>query len=112
MNQENYQLPPIEEFEDFCEKEIPLFRLEHNPKNNTLAFGPLPEQFFVDNQSEIIHANPDFLYEINLDRVPTPLALLNWVHHLSEKYWITTVHVHILIDAVCKIRGWDHHGSN
>ena len=97
---------------ELSEKEFPMFRMEHNSDNNTLLFGPLPEQFFKDNDSEIIRANPDYLYEIDLDRIPTPMALLNWMHHLCPKYWVTTIHIHHLIDKICDIKGWDHHNSN
>ena len=109
MTKEECTLPPIEDFEEFCKLEFPLFRLEHNTDNNTLQFGPLPEQFFKDSRLEVIKADPNCLYEIDLDNVQTPLDVLNWMHHLCSKYWITTVHIHILIDAICEIKGWDHH---
>jgi len=104
--------PEIESWDDFCNLEFPMFHMEHNTDNNTLQFGPLPEQFFKDSHCVVIHANPDDLYEIDLDRVPTPLALVNWMHHLCSKYWVTTVHVIKLTDKICEIKGWDHHNSN
>lgn len=100
------------------------FRMVHDPENNTFGFGPLIKPTSeADESAKVIEAamfaamleepaDPNFIYEIDLDRVPTPLALLNWIHHLSEKYWITTMHVHDLIDEICRIKGWDHHGSN
>ena len=103
------QIMSLEELE---EKEFPMFRMEHNSDNNTVLFGPLPEQFFKDNDSEVIRANPDYLYEIGLDRIPTPLALLNWIHHLSQKSWFTTFQAYHLIDKICDIKGWDHHRSH
>jgi hypothetical protein len=45
-------------------------------------------------------------YVIELSRIPTPEALLDWVWHLSEKNWMTTVYIRELIERVYKIKGW------
>lgn len=101
-------------------KEETEFRMVHDPESNTFGFCP-PTKPTSDADEEARRrvaamleepADPNFIYQIDLDRVPTPLALLNWIHHLSEKNWISTTHVHDLIDEICRIKGWDHHGSN
>ena len=112
MTPDPNHIPKVISFNSLMENEFPMFRMEHNTDSNTLQFGPLPEQFFKDNNCVVIHADPNYLYEIDLDRVPTPLALANWMHHLCSKYWITTVHIHVLIDKICELKGWDHHESH
>jgi hypothetical protein len=52
-------------------------------------------------------------YEIRLDRIDTPMRLLNWVHHLAEKVWMEPLDLAELIDAVCRHYGWNlHSGGN
>jgi len=48
-------------------------------------------------------------YDIPLDKIPTPLSLLNWVQHVSAKAWpfSTPNRVAYLIETVCALKGWD-----
>ena len=44
-------------------------------------------------------------YRIGLDRINTSGKLLNWILHLSVKNWITTRHIHELIEIAQRENG-------
>jgi hypothetical protein len=45
-------------------------------------------------------------YWIDLDRIKTQRDLLEWVHHLSGKAWVTNRHIRQFIARVFKYREW------
>ena len=48
----------------------------------------------------------DIQYEVDLNDVVEPGALLSLIVHLSEKSWFTMKDLRFLIRDVCKLRGW------
>ena len=56
-----------------------------------------------------ITLNFRYPYEIELNRIPTPLALMQWVHHLCEKNWMDSERICIFIEAVAANKGWKMH---
>ena len=48
-------------------------------------------------------------YPIELERIPTPLALVGWLHHLLEKNWFNQWDAREMIDVVCTKKDWDQH---
>jgi hypothetical protein len=51
-----------------------------------------------------------------MSRIPTPLALLSWIHHFSEKStksWInmTPRQIGFLIEDVCRENCWKLYGD-
>lgn len=48
-------------------------------------------------------------YQFALDRIDTPLKLLGWVHHLTEKVWMESLDLRELIEAVADHFGWNIH---
>jgi len=61
--------------------------------------------FVYSERNKSITLKP-WSYVIELNRIPTPEALLDWVWHLSEKNWMTTAYIRELIERVYKIKGW------
>ena len=53
-------------------------------------------------------------YDIELSRIPTPLALLQWLAHMGEKEWpdMTSVEVRKFILSVCQKKKWDLWGKS
>lgn len=48
-------------------------------------------------------------YNIDLARIDSPLKLVGWLHHLSEKVWFDQTYCRQLIQVVCCHFGWDIH---
>ena len=48
-------------------------------------------------------------YEFEVDRCNTPLKLLGWVYHLSEKTWATKDVLSMFILVVSEHFGWEIH---
>lgn len=48
-------------------------------------------------------------YDIELDRIPDPLALLQWLAHLGEKEWkgMTPDEISAFIQEVARRKGWE-----
>lgn len=46
-------------------------------------------------------------YPIELDRIPDERALCQWVHHLSEKRWVTRDGIRFFVFKVFKAKGWE-----
>lgn len=65
-------------------------------------------RYHKGNQTIVI--NLAYPYEIDLDRIETPCQLLGWVHHLSEKNWMTTIVLHWFIEKVSEIKKFDIYG--
>lgn len=62
----------------------------------------------TDPRSKLIRHHLDFVtliypggneYDIERSRMDSPEKLLGWIRHLSQKGWVTTDHIHALIDA-------------
>jgi hypothetical protein len=62
----------------------------------------------TDRRSNLINEHLDYVtliydggnrYDIVRSRINSPEKLLGWIRHLSKKGWITTDHIHVLIDA-------------
>ena len=45
-------------------------------------------------------------YWIAASRINTKEKLVEWIHHLCEKAWITPEHIRQLVDAAASINGW------
>lgn len=56
----------------------------------------------VDDEIEFIDQN----YSIELNRIKTRAALLEWTHHLCGKSWITTDMLEDFIGQIHVYRGW------
>lgn len=50
-------------------------------------------------------------YQIELSRIPTHLALIEWIAHLAEKHWFDTAQARSFIYIVCQAKGWDVRGN-
>jgi hypothetical protein len=48
-------------------------------------------------------------YEVDLDRIKSEAALLNWTLHLCDKTWMTTERIHFFIETVAAIKKFDVH---
>lgn len=68
--------------------------------------------FHHDNDLGYITINKEYPYEIALDRIPDPEALLHWIHHLLGKRWMTGRLALELIERVYDIKGWDLYRRN
>ena len=51
-------------------------------------------------------------YDIEMNRIETPLDLLSWLHHFCEKSWsgMTFWQFRLLIESVAEKRGWKLYG--
>ena len=47
-------------------------------------------------------------YDIEMDRIPDPMALLQWVAHLGQKTWpgMTAQEISAFIERICERKGW------
>lgn len=69
------------------------------------------DKIFKYNESlNIMTIDVRYPYEISLDRIATPIKLVGWIEHLSEKNWMTKILVIEFIRRVCLIKGWKQHG--
>jgi hypothetical protein len=48
----------------------------------------------------------DDLYDITLEEIPTPLDLLRWVVHLSEKNWMDAERLGVFVQEVAQAKKW------
>lgn len=74
-----------------------------------LLDGPNPFFEIVDGAVQIYWGGYD--YDPTLGEIRDPLALLGLISHLSDKAWplMTPERIGMLIDAICKAKGWNHH---
>ena len=56
------------------------------------------------------HITLDGHYEITFERIPTELALLKWIAHLSEKDWFTRKQLYWLIQSASRKNNLDIYG--
>lgn len=61
---------------------------QHNPRNRTLTI------------------DAAYPYEVDLDRIQTPADLLEWVHHLAGKNWMSAPLLGEFIERTYAIKGW------
>lgn len=79
-----------------------------------MAMDPDPHFFSIDRAENTLHVYwGGYDYEVDLAEVGTPLQLLQWVSHIAEKEWELTTGYRVarLIESVCRVKGWDLHGS-
>lgn len=50
-----------------------------------------------------------FTYDIEWDRLKTPLELLGWVSHLSQKNWLCLIQLGRFVDLVASRNKWNIH---
>ena len=68
----------------------------------------LMDAIFVHHKrSNTLAVNSTYCYEIGLERIPTPMALLHWSHHLCEKTWMPKEFIREFMRRVSAIKGWD-----
>jgi len=67
--------------------------------------------FEHDKKLGCITINVAYPYRIELNRITDPESVLRWVHHLTEKTWMTTELVHEFIERVYDIKGWKLYGK-
>ena len=51
----------------------------------------------------VIITKPGTPYEVELSRMDTSAKLLKWVHHLSQKTWITNRHINQLVVTITRV---------
>ena len=68
------------------------------------------ERLVYDPDLNVLHLNFRYDYEVDLDRIKTPLALIGWARHLSGKNWMRSRdHIDEFLKVVCEIKGWRDH---
>lgn len=50
-------------------------------------------------------------YVIDLRRIDSPIKLLHWVRHLSEKTWMGRLETRLFISTVAEYFGWELNSS-
>lgn len=45
-------------------------------------------------------------YEIELARIKNRASLLEWIHHMAQKTWVTNEMIVQFIEKVCVVKGW------
>lgn len=63
----------------------------------------MPKQVYVKNDTIVINVN--YEYNIEISRCDTAEKLLGWVHHLTEKTWMTNEAMRSFIEIACKESG-------
>lgn len=48
-------------------------------------------------------------YDIEMNRIRTPLGLLQWIAHMGKKGWpgMTSSEIAAFIESICHNKGWD-----
>lgn len=60
------------------------------------------ESVFIDKEVE---------YDIDLPSIKGKADLLELVHHISKKKWVTKEHITAFIQVVCNAKGWKIYGT-
>lgn len=60
-------------------------------------------------RDEIVVINDN--YEIELRRIPTELALIEWIVQLSSKRWFDGPLLRQFTQVVCEAKGWQTNGN-
>ena len=83
-------------------------------ENNTFD-GWVPMNFGLDPRESLVKIEggqiglkdgDHYSYWIELTRINTPRDLLEWVHHLNGKVWVSKELLDDFIEAVFKYRDW------
>jgi len=73
--------------------------------------GPVAFKWSDDGEELLLlHPGTSWPYEIDLDRVNTPLQLIGWLDHMLAKTWFDGLAARKLISMICDRRGWEYHG--
>jgi hypothetical protein len=80
-------------------------------ENGAKADRLLAKMFVHNKRNKSLVVCVTYPYEITLDRIPDPMALLRWVEHLTSKRWMPSDLLGEFIKAVCKIKGWNLYGK-
>ena len=60
-------------------------------------------------QGDYLVLNIRFPYEIELDRIDTPIQAYEWIIHLIEKNWVTREVLRSMVDVLQKHFGYNLH---
>lgn len=71
----------------------------------------LPIKFDKKVKFFTIQVQPNYPYEIGLEKINTPMKLIHWIWHLEEKTWMDNITMRRFIEKVCKVNGFDLHGE-
>lgn len=52
-----------------------------------------------------------YKYSLLLEDIASPMGLIRWFVHLSEKVWFDQEHQQDFIRAVCASKGWEYRGN-
>lgn len=58
------------------------------------------------------NGNDDADYDVSLSKCNSHSSILGWVNHLSEKKWITILHLRQFIFLSCEYHDLDAHNTN
>ena len=73
--------------------------------------GPVAFKWSDDGEELLLlHPGTSWPYEIDFDRVNTPLQLIGWLDHMLAKTWFDGLAARKLISMICDRRGWEYHG--
>ena len=53
----------------------------------------------------------NFVYDIPFSRLKSPIQLLDWTCHLSEKNWVDADLLGRFIETVATFKGWEVRGA-
>jgi len=87
----------MREFKAMSIRELEVAADAHKKKMNKIV------RFHKNNMTVVI--NLAYPYEVDLDRIKNEIDLLIWVHHLSEKTWMTTEVLSDFMEKVAEIKG-------
>lgn len=71
-----------------------------------------PQKVFVDSACISIRVDSGSLYEITLNSIDTHKKLVEWIHHLTEKTWVTGEIIHDVINAAIHANKLAFYGEN
>jgi len=63
--------------------------------------------FQLDENNKWLTINISYPYEIELKRIPSYAALLQWSLHLAGKSWMDLDYLREFIEIVCHVKGWN-----
>ena len=80
------------------------------PEQHTEDFESIPETIIIEKDG--INISKDKEYFIEWSRCDDIVKILEWVHHLSEKSWITSECIHEFITAATAHHKLDIYGNH
>lgn len=65
----------------------------------------------MDKNQPIVDVSPEGIelenhYWIDANRINSKEKLVEWIHHLCQKTWITPEHIRQIIDGAAQLNGW------